>query len=179
MTILHTNGFHILTVAFCGCSSIASSLFHRNQLLRVRLFPASSEKPATAFSFAVLDLYIQEATQGKLSVYDFYLAMMQITDNAEIEEWKVSCSRSFHKIANKFYVQKRYDELSHAIRWYRHLVLLKRFGRAHDPLGIEKTRQGSLALRCPACPLPEVNLPPDWRDAPEKSEYVLIAYDSN
>lgn len=77
-------------MAFCGCQTDLSSLLHRNQLLRVRLFPATSEKPATAFSFAALDLYVQESAQGKLSVYDYYLAMRQLTDNAQLEDWKVS-----------------------------------------------------------------------------------------
>ncbi|KAK0498005.1 hypothetical protein EDD18DRAFT_1308992 [Armillaria luteobubalina] len=46
---------------------------------------------------------------------------------------------------------------------WRHIHALKRFGRGHEPSGIPGTKQGELALRCPACPQPSINLPPDWR----------------
>jgi hypothetical protein len=59
-------------------------------------------------------------------------------------------------------VQKRYDELSHAIRWYKHLHMLKRAGRGHDPNGVEATRFGALAIESPAAPHPGKNLPVGW-----------------
>ncbi|KAG9219942.1 hypothetical protein CCMSSC00406_0006855 [Pleurotus cornucopiae] len=43
--------------------------------------------------------------------------------------------------------------------------MLKRAGRAHDPSGIQATRQGQLAIECPACPHPDRNLPLDWESA--------------
>ena len=47
--------------------------------------------------------------------------------------------------------------------------MLKRGGRAHDPLGVGKTKDGELAVRCPSCPWPGINLPSGWKDvAPEK-----------
>ena len=44
-------------------------------------------------------------------------------------------------------------------------MALKRAGRGQDPLGIESTAQGQLAVECPACPHPDRNLPDDWRNA--------------
>ena len=45
--------------------------------------------------------------------------------------------------------------------------MLKRAGRAFDSRGVEGTRSGELAVECPACPRPGVNIPDNWEDAPE------------
>jgi hypothetical protein len=50
-------------------------------------------------------------------------------------------------------------------REWRHLKMLKRAGRGHDPAGVAATREGECAIICPACPQPGINLPPDWREA--------------
>lgn len=92
MTVLHTNGFHKIDVQFCACSRNVEDHLERNQLLRARLFPASVETPKTAFTFATLDMLVQHSTQGKLSVYDYYHAMRQITDNYDLASWSVSVS---------------------------------------------------------------------------------------
>ncbi|KAK0488338.1 hypothetical protein EDD18DRAFT_1311308 [Armillaria luteobubalina] len=49
------------------------------------------------------------------------------------------------------------------MREWQHIRALKQFGRGHEPSGIPGTKQGELALHCPACPQPSINLPPDWR----------------
>lgn len=56
---------------------------------------------------------------------------------------------------------------------WRHLHLLKRGGRGHDPSGAAGTAPGELAVLCPACPYPNINLPPGWDAAPKSSESVL------
>ncbi|KAJ7281714.1 hypothetical protein C8J57DRAFT_1500408 [Mycena rebaudengoi] len=52
------------------------------------------------------------------------------------------------------------------VRQWRNVRMLKRFGRAHDPTGIEGTPLGGLALLCLACPQLEINLLPDWKREP-------------
>ena len=59
------------------------------------------------------------------------------------------------------------------IRMWRHLCLLKRGGRAHDPTGAQGTAPGELVVLCPACPYPNINLPVDWKLATKNSEYIL------
>lgn len=59
-----------------------------------------------------------------------------------------------------------------AVREWRHLKLLQRAGRGHDPAGIEGTEEGSLAVECPACPQPGRNLPDGWEKAPPDRQYV-------
>ena len=62
--------------------------------------------------------------------------------------------------------QDRYEPLLRMSRQYRHLIALKRAGRAHDITGTLGTKPGELAVVCPACPQPGMNLPVDWTDAP-------------
>ena len=52
------------------------------------------------------------------------------------------------------------------VREWKHLKLLKRAGRGHDPTGVAGTPPGGLAVICPACPHPNINLPENWADAP-------------
>jgi hypothetical protein len=63
------------------------------------------------------------------------------------------------------FMQYRYTELHRTFRMWRNLMALKRAGRGQDPLGIQNTAQGQLAVECPACPHPHRNLPDNWRNA--------------
>lgn len=56
------------------------------------------------------------------------------------------------------------------LRMWRHIRLMKRGGRGHDPTGVGGTSPGELAVSCPACPHPNINLPKDWASAPKDSE---------
>lgn len=53
------------------------------------------------------------------------------------------------------------------MRMWRHLKMLKRAGRGHDPEGAKATRMGECAVECVACPHPGKNLPDGWESAPE------------
>jgi hypothetical protein len=78
------------------------------------------------------------------------------------------------QLADSQMVQDRYDALKRMIREWRHLKMLKRTGRAHDPLGAEATAQGECAVTCPACPHPGKNLPLDWQETSPTRQYVFI-----
>ena len=55
---------------------------------------------------------------------------------------------------------------------WRHLRMLKRGARSYDQTGIKGTSPGELAVLCPACPIPSINLPPDWQTVGKDSECV-------
>jgi len=57
---------------------------------------------------------------------------------------------------------------------WRHLRMLLRAGRGHDPKGVSATKEGECAVECPACPHPGRNMTPGWEDAPKKEKYVAI-----
>lgn len=50
--------------------------------------------------------------------------------------------------------------------------MFKRAGRGHEEGGIAATPLGGVALRCPACPDFERNLPEDWKSRP--FQYVTL-----
>ena len=58
-------------------------------------------------------------------------------------------------------------------RQHRHLMSLKRAGRGHDPTGVLGTKEGDLAVHCPACPQSGRNLPPEWEKAEADTRYVF------
>ena len=59
------------------------------------------------------------------------------------------------------------------LREWRHLQLLKRGGRAHVQTGVGGTSPGELAVLCPACPHPNINLPKNWTSMAKEFEYVF------
>ena len=59
------------------------------------------------------------------------------------------------------------------VREWRAVLMMKRGGRGHDVGGVAQTGQGELAVLCPACPQPGINLPPDWKHAEKRSVFVL------
>ena len=58
------------------------------------------------------------------------------------------------------------------INHFRHIIMLRRFGRAHVDDGVSTTPQGGLAIRCPACPEPGRNLPRGWQEAGPDTRYA-------
>ncbi|KAJ7805536.1 hypothetical protein B0H14DRAFT_3485065 [Mycena olivaceomarginata] len=59
---------------------------------------------------------------------------------------------------------------------YSHLLMLKRAGRGHAKSGVMGTTQGELAVVCPCCPIPGVNLPEGWENAPPEHQSLYILF---
>ncbi|KAJ7693264.1 hypothetical protein B0H16DRAFT_1669558 [Mycena metata] len=151
--VLHTNGIHEVSVDYCGCESEAANGEHYIQLLRGGWYPATHVAPQTAATFEMLDFFHAQTLQAKTTMYDFYVALEKLTNHTGVKP------------------STRYPEFLRITRQYRHLLLLKRAGRGHDPSGIFGTQPGECAVLCPACPRPGVNLPDSWENAsPEQSE---------
>ncbi len=62
--------------------------------------------------------------------------------------------------------QCKYKSLGHLVRQFTHLKMMKCLGRGNVKASIQSTTPRELALKCPACPIPGINLPPDWDSAP-------------
>ncbi|KAM6491207.1 hypothetical protein JOM56_013446 [Amanita muscaria] len=110
--IFDTSGIHYISVNFCDCRII----HQRTQLLRARWFPATFNRPKTAFTFDCLDTFHELTLQGKTPLYDFYHTVLHKTDNLEL-----------HKTIY------RYPEFHRVFRIWRNLLMLKRAGRGQDP----------------------------------------------
>ncbi|KAF9470217.1 hypothetical protein BDN70DRAFT_821625 [Pholiota conissans] len=81
----------------------------------------------------------------KASTYDFYRCLENLTDGAGINPPKF-----------------RYRALSRMIMQWRHLQMLKWAGIQHEVAGIAGIKPGQLAIRCPSCPHPGINLLEGW-----------------
>lgn len=63
------------------------------------------------------------------------------------------------------------------MRQWRHLMMLKRAGRGNDPeRTVEQTEPGELAVVCPACPHPDINLPEGWATAAPEVRRLYILF---
>ncbi len=49
-------------------------------------FPATPGRPATAFTFTVLDLFHELSVQGKISAHDFYHGIVHLVNNTGLVE---------------------------------------------------------------------------------------------
>ncbi|KAF7322733.1 CxC2 domain-containing protein [Mycena chlorophos] len=156
-TVLHHNGIHNVAVDFCGCHQ-HGRVRHDLQLLRNRWFPSTNNRPQSCATFACLDAFHAITLHSKCTPYDYYQALEYLTDG------------SGRKPLN------RYRPLLRMQRQYRHLLMLKRRGRGHAVSGAAGTAVGELAIRCPVCPRPEVNLPADWAEAPPEDQGLYTQF---
>ncbi|KAH9974339.1 hypothetical protein BGW80DRAFT_1130440, partial [Lactifluus volemus] len=153
--VIDISGVHIVNVEFCACFTIVGNSRHHTQLLRACLLPVTMTRPRTAFTFECLDSFHLLTLQGKTTAYDFYHTMIRKSGKIGL-----------------FNAPNRYDQFRSAVRIWRHLKLLKRGGRGHDPQGVSATKHGQCAIECPACAHPGKNLQADWRSAPTSTVWL-------
>lgn len=145
LRVLHWNGIHDVDLKFCGCKRRRE---HYVQLLRHGLYPVTQTngRITTVATFGYLELLHNLVLTTKCSTYDVYRAAVRATD-----------------ATGNISVPWRYKQLVRMQLQWRHLKLLKRNGRGHDPSGVEGTNEGELAILCPSCPHPGINLPNGWQ----------------
>ncbi|KAJ6483057.1 hypothetical protein DFH09DRAFT_949912 [Mycena vulgaris] len=151
-------GVHEVALDYCGCATSGTQTV---QLLRAGLYPATTTNPRSAATVNVLRRFHLLSFESKCSAYEFYYSLARETDNTGLD---------------------RYDEFLRMTCEWRHLQMLKRSARGHDPEGVANTQEGECALLCPACPQPGKNLPPDWKDYPEEKQLLFalfLAMDAN
>ena len=171
-TVVHTNGIHLIDLVFCGCSQAADYGTRVQQLLRRRLFPARTTDPQTACTFSLLKSAQLLSLQSKLSLYDYYLTIEQLTDMTGTTDVNVGCSYNYFLVIFLTFLKDRYKAFLRSLRMWRHIKMVKRGGRLYDSTGVGGTSPGELAVLCPACPIPSINLPPNWHSVGKDIEYV-------
>ncbi|KAG6835455.1 hypothetical protein H0H93_001323 [Arthromyces matolae] len=162
LVVLHVNGIHSVLVYFCDCST---ALDRPIQLLRSRLFPATTIYPQTAATFELLKSFHLLSFMSKISAFEFYQTLVRLTDNTGVME-----------------IPDRYRVFLRMIREWRHIKLLKRAARGHDAAGVAGTLPGECAVICPACPYPGINLPADWASASPDRQWLyslFVGIDAN
>ncbi|KAJ7447046.1 hypothetical protein B0H11DRAFT_2151984 [Mycena galericulata] len=158
------NAIHEVNLDFCTCGSAPLPSV---QLLRARLYPATTTQPRSAASFQVLDDFHKLSFETKCSAYEFYNSLARKTNNT-----------------GNFQPRDRYSAFLRMTREWRHLKMLKRSGRGHLPGGARNIEAGACALLCPACPQPGKNLPSggDWTRASKEKRFLyalFLALDAN
>ena len=143
--VIDISGQHRVNLLFCGCERAGQAGTSSQQLHRYRLYPATDIDPNTALTYRVLEHYHIQSLQGKVSMFDYYQALLRLTDNT-----------------GAIHLQDRYKVFMRVVSQWRFLKRLKRAGRGHDVGGANATTSGELAVMCPACPRPGVNLPSGW-----------------
>ncbi|KAJ7462644.1 hypothetical protein B0H11DRAFT_1734840 [Mycena galericulata] len=156
--VIHDNSIHQVNVDFCGCEDRLKAGEPYIQLLRAGWYPATDDRPQTAATFTVLDKFHLHTLQAKTTAYDFYSVLERLTDSTGVKP------------------PNRYQVFLRMARQYRHLLMLKRAGRGHDPSGVFGTAPGELAVECPVCPNPRVNLPEDWEKAAPEDQFLYILF---
>lgn len=168
--IIDVDQVHTLGVDYCACG--ATSKCEVEQLLERRLYPATVENPKTAATFRVLEFFEILQYESKVSPFELWKTLARLTDNTGLVVVKVRMSRySLFSILNVF--QDRYPSFLRMAHEWRHLKLLKRAGRGHDPdRTASETKPGECAVLCPSCPHPGINMPENWEDEPEDTKWV-------
>lgn len=88
-TVIDTTGVHSIAVDFCGCGHAQS---HTVQLLRHRLFPATTTYPQTAATFRVLEAFHLLSNQSKISAMEYYASLARLSNNTGVDASKVPSS---------------------------------------------------------------------------------------
>ncbi|KAG1724893.1 uncharacterized protein EDB91DRAFT_1087320 [Suillus paluster] len=117
---------------------------HVRQLLRHGWFPSTSTDPRTAATFRLLRHFQLLSFESKASAYEFYHSL------------------------------DRYNAFLRMVREWRHLKMLKHFGRGHEEGGVNGTSQ--------ACPQPGKNLHEGWALAMKANQWLyttFLAIDTN
>ncbi|KAG2066363.1 hypothetical protein BDR04DRAFT_1130030 [Suillus decipiens] len=123
MVIIDKSGVHHLKVRCCHYPNAMSSDI---QMFQHGFFPASFNRPKTAFTFRVLDDFLLDNLECSTLVMNYYSKL-----------WRMTSSM-----------------FPHLVPW-RQLKTMKWHGFGHcsdDP------KAGDLALFCPACPQPGINI---------------------
>ncbi|PBK65438.1 hypothetical protein ARMSODRAFT_978246 [Armillaria solidipes] len=160
--VLHTTSIHDVAVDYCGCER---QIPQYKQFLWHGWYPASQKVVQTCATFPLLEMLHLLSLVSKTSTYHFYHTLEKMTDNTGLDTPP----------------SRRMALMRMLIQWW-HLKLLKRSGRVHDVKGPEGTQPGDLAVLCPSCPRPGINLPPDWAQALPHLQFLyllLICIDAN
>ncbi|KAI9446284.1 hypothetical protein H4582DRAFT_1804475 [Lactarius indigo] len=142
ITVVNQTGVFDMDVLFCICPNAGAN---DEQLLQAGIFPSTFKQIETAFTFSVLDDFLADNLECKTTAQQYYSKLQSITN------------RMFPD-----HVPNLYKQLLRASRQWRDLKNRIESGLGHQHTGTS-ANEGSMAIFCPACPQPGINLPDDWR----------------
>jgi hypothetical protein len=140
----------------------------------MNLFPATPERPETAFTFAALATFRMHNLQSKVTAFDWIVSLRRMTEG--ISTPKVAVSEAIPDTENVLTShQDPYKAFLRVSRVWEHINLKLHSGSVHDIAKILTSRPPkSIISFCPACSEPGVNMFPGWEDLTKEEEYVFL-----
>ncbi|KIJ35184.1 hypothetical protein M422DRAFT_181083, partial [Sphaerobolus stellatus SS14] len=86
LVIVDLNGVHEVLVGWCRCA--AGGTF-ASQLFRCRFFPASMDRPRTAFTFRLLKHFHILSNMARTTPWDFVGTLQQLTEALDLQGTQV------------------------------------------------------------------------------------------
>ncbi|KAH9022520.1 hypothetical protein EDB83DRAFT_2231091 [Lactarius deliciosus] len=144
ITIVNQTGVFDMDVIFCICPNAGAN---DEQLLQAGLFPSTFKQIETAFTFSVLDDFLADNLECKTTAQQYYSKLQSITNQMF-----------------SHYVPNLYKQLLRASHQWWDLKNRIQSGLGHQNGGTSTSASdGSMAIFCPTCPQPGINLPDDWK----------------
>ena len=149
-----------MDVLFCICPNAGD---RGEQLFKAGLFPSSFKQIETAFTFSVLDDFLADNLECKTTAQQYYSKLQSITNRMFPDHVPVCHINIYHVLCTKtIALQNLYKQLLRASRQWRDLKNRMQSGIGYEP-EMDSPPDGSMAVFCPACPQPGINLPDDWK----------------
>ena len=142
--VVHSNGLHSIQMVNCRCRGedvVPLDLF------AAQLLPASFKRIKTIFTAQVLDMFRLSNLELKASAYQFYQLLRRQTLPMAPGD-----------------VDDLYREFRRMSRIWRWMKKLKWAGYAGGNKSVREVKPGELAIFCPACPQPGINIPENWKE---------------
>ena len=157
-----------MEVLFCACSATVGKDV---QLLKAGFFPATFKRIETLFTFSVLDNFLTDNLECKTTAQQYYAKLQSMTSSMFPD--RVPVSLTVMPICNiDLQSQNRYKQLLRASRQWRDLQNRMKSGLGHTS-DQASAQDGSIAVFCPACPQPGINLPQDWKRRYTKYVHIV------
>ncbi len=86
LTVIDLTGIQLVNVRWCECGHSPGGASRRVQLLRMRWFPTTAERPNTVITFDALEFFHLLALQAKTTFYDFYETLAKRVDNSGLRQ---------------------------------------------------------------------------------------------
>jgi hypothetical protein len=158
LTVVDWNGVFDLEVVLCVCSKKND---REELLLHSGLFPSTFKNMKTVFTFSVLDDFLKDNLECKTTAQQYYSKLQSTTSRMFPNLVPVGYIRFHLHMGTYEGLQNLYRQLLRASCQWRDLR-----NRMEQGLGLQLEHvaaDGALAIFCPACPQPGINLPNGWR----------------
>ena len=158
LTMVNHTGVFSMEVLYCICPNAGS---RDEQLLQAGLFPSSFKQIETAFTFSVMNDFLIDNLECKTTAQQYFSKLQSIT-NRMFPDKVLVCDNHLLLSYVDCFAKNLYKQLLRASRQWRDLTNRMQSGLGYKSED-DSPPNGAMAIFCPACPQPGINLPDDWQ----------------